>query len=103
MSDKVKLHTIIVNLITIGYGAVCGWPSAAMMELMSDESPLPTGPISLGEASWITAMICTGGLLGNFLFGWITERFGRKIPLFIVAIPQIVCRYNYYNYIGDKK
>lgn len=81
---------IAVNLITLGYGAVCGWPSAATLDLMSDESPLPTGKITLDEASWITAMICPGGFLGNFLFGWITERYGRKIPLFLAVIPQIV-------------
>lgn len=78
----------------MGYGAVCGWPSASTLLLMSDESPLPTGKITMEAASWITAMICVGGFIGNFVFAWITERYGRKIPLLLAAVPQIVRKMN---------
>jgi MFS family permease len=77
-------------LLSIGYGAVCGWPSAGTLLLMSDESPLPTGKVTMEEASWITAMICVGGFIGNFVFAWIAERYGRKIPLLLAAVFQIV-------------
>lgn len=80
-----------MNIINIGYGAVCGWPSPSLILLQSDDSPLRSGPITVEEASWIGAMMCVGGLTGTFLFGWITNRYGRKISLCLLAIPQFVC------------
>lgn len=91
-----------MNLLTTGHGIVCGWPSAAVMLLMSDESPLPTGPISIDEASWITALMCAGGLVGNFFFGWVTERYGRKLPLMSLAVPQIVCKMGEFDHLLDR-
>lgn len=80
----------IVNFLALNYGIAIGWPSSNVVLLLSNESPLPTGKVSKQEASWIVGFICVGGFIGNLLFGYITERFGRKKPLLVIAIPGIV-------------
>lgn len=86
--DLSNLQT--VNLLMVGYGITCGWPSPSIILLKSDETPLPSGPITLDEGSWIAALLCIGGLIGNILFGFITNRWGRKWPLVMISIPVIV-------------
>lgn len=81
---------LIVNLLSLGYGVVCGWSSPNIILLTSDETPLPSGKITMEEASWIASFICVGGVTGNIFFGFITNMFGRKWPLIIIAIPTCV-------------
>lgn len=64
--------------------------------LESDESPLPSGKISVDEYSSIVSLLPIGGLIGNVFWGLITNRFGRKRPLIIVTAPTIV-RHNELN------
>lgn len=78
------------NLLTASFGGACGWTSVNFLLLQSDESPLASGKLTLSEASWVVACLTFGGLWGNIVFGYIAEHFGRKWPLILVAIPQIV-------------
>lgn len=61
--------------------------------LMSDESPLPSGKISMEEATWITSLLQVGALICNIVFGYISNNYGRKIPLLVISIPMIVSFY----------
>lgn len=81
----------------VAYGVSCGWPSPSNQILMSDASPLPTGSITMNEASSVAAFSYPGGLVGNFVAGFITKNFGRKIPLLLLAIPTIVNNFNSYD------
>lgn len=74
----------------IAYGFSCGYSSPTNPLLMSENSPLPSGKITDDEASWIAALTCGGGVVGNTVAGFITNRFGRKLPLLLLAIPKIV-------------
>lgn len=49
----------------------------------------------MDEASWIVSYVYIGGIIGNMMFGYITNRFGRKWPLIIITIPIIVIVVNY--------
>lgn len=70
-------------------GLVLGWPIFLPL-LMSDDSPLPTGKITLDEASWMVSLPCFGSLFGNVFFAYLTRIYGRKKPLIAVAIPFAV-------------
>lgn len=76
----------------MGYGVTCGWTSPLIPVLTSDESPLPSGKITMEQASWIASLSCAGGLIGNIFFGVVTNSFGRKFPLIFLAIPTIVSK-----------
>lgn len=60
------------------------------MVLLSDESPLPTGKITMDEASYVASLVNAGGAIGTAFFGSITNKFGRKNPLIAITIPTIV-------------
>lgn len=79
-----------MNIASIVYGIVCGWPSPNIPILSSQDTPLPTGPLSHEELSWISSILCIGGLTGTFLFGWIGNHFGRKYPLCFLTVPLCV-------------
>lgn len=72
------------------FGLMNGWPSPALFLLTSDKSPLPTGQITLAQASWITSLKSIGMILGCAIAGILAKKFGRKWPLTVLAIPAIV-------------
>lgn len=80
----------------MGYGTVCGWPSAAFLVLQSVDSPLETGVLSLAESSWVGSVMCIGGLIGNLVFGMLANRFGRKRSLVLAGLPLIVLVFIYH-------
>lgn len=79
-----------MNILTICEGIGVGWPSPTINLLTSSESPLPSGKIDMEEASWIASLICVGGVIGNVIFGYVADKFGRKVPLILISIPMIV-------------
>ncbi|XP_055308413.1 facilitated trehalose transporter Tret1-like [Sitodiplosis mosellana] len=81
---------LVVNIFLMCYGVTCGWASPSIILLMSDETPLPSGKITMDEASYVASLICIGGLIGNIVFGFITNKFGRKIPLLFLTLPAII-------------
>ncbi|XP_055586556.1 facilitated trehalose transporter Tret1-2 homolog [Uranotaenia lowii] len=84
------LATFCVNLLTVSYGFACSWTSPSFPILMSEDTPLASGPITSEDGSWIAAQLCVGGLIGNLLAGWTAERFGRKLTACMAAVPQIM-------------
>ncbi|XP_039437009.1 solute carrier family 2, facilitated glucose transporter member 8-like isoform X2 [Culex pipiens pallens] len=84
------LATFCVNLLSLSYGFVCGWTSPSIPVLQSAETPLPSGPITTDQGSWIGAAMCVGGFLGNAVSGWMADRYGRKLTACLAAIPQII-------------
>lgn len=88
--DSTSLLPFTADIMALAYGSFCGWPSAAFLILQSEESPMTDGPISNEEASWIGAIICAGGLTGNFFFGWLSNKIGRKSTLLLTAVPMII-------------
>jgi hypothetical protein len=66
------LVTLTLDLLAFSFGASCGWTSASIPLLRSEESPLDSGAISLNDASWIASGICVGGFAGNLLVGWVS-------------------------------
>ncbi|XP_037711176.1 facilitated trehalose transporter Tret1 [Drosophila subpulchrella] len=90
-SDKYQyLAAISVNIISISYGAFCGWPSSSFLELSSEDSPLETGPLSPKDQGWVASNICLGGLFGTFLFTWLADKIGRKWSLMWMALPNLL-------------
>lgn len=85
-----NVEQISGNILSIGYGSVCGWPSASFPILQSDETPLATGPLTIEEASWVASLMAIGGALGNLLFGILSERLGGKKLLLTAAMIQSV-------------
>lgn len=58
--------------------------------LTSNDTPLPSGAITMDQASWITSLLSIGALFSNIVFGFLANNFGRKILLLLIGIPMIV-------------
>ncbi|XP_031634634.1 facilitated trehalose transporter Tret1-like [Contarinia nasturtii] len=84
------LAALVANLITIGFGVTNGWASPSLLLLKSDDSPLPSGKVTVEECSWIASLMCLGALVGNSFFGTISSKFGRKIGMLSLTLPTII-------------
>jgi SP family facilitated glucose transporter-like MFS transporter 8 len=80
---------VAVNLATFSYGTCVGWPSSAIPTLQSSEVPEGKNPLSEDDASWIGSLMFVGFLCGTPIFGYISDKFGRKIAGLFIAVPAI--------------
>lgn len=88
----IKLYIFfIVNLITLSLGSAMGYASPFLPLLMSDKTPLLSGPITIEESSWIASLFCIGALNGTFIFGALAEYFGRKPAALCMTFPIFIC------------
>lgn len=78
------------NIISLAHGCVLSWTSPVIPFLRSEASPLDSGPITIEEASWIGSLNCAGGLIGNFVYAYLADKFGRKKAILCLALPQIM-------------
>lgn len=76
-------------MATISYSIGVGWVSPMLPILLTDESPLTSGALTVEESSWVSSILCIGGLIGTILFGWMIDRFGRRMSGLLCAIPLI--------------
>lgn len=56
---------------------------------LRDENPFGR-PLTPNEESWIGSLLDLGAIVGPFPFGFLADRFGRKIGLMAIAIPHII-------------
>ncbi|XP_053692016.1 facilitated trehalose transporter Tret1-like [Sabethes cyaneus] len=80
----------VVHLVTIGYGVTVGWTAPIIPLLRSSETPLPAGPITVEQASWVGSCLCIGGMTGTILFALIHTYFGKKVGLLLLAVPHLI-------------
>lgn len=80
-----------VNLITVSHGLAIGWISPAFLTLTGPDTPM-NDLISTDMISWIGAVNNFGGLFGNFFYSWVTRRYGRKVSVCLLAVPNTVSR-----------
>ena len=66
-----------------------GWLSPALPILMSEHTPLHTGPLSLSDLSWVAGAVSVGAIAGTFLFGILSVKCGSKFAMTFCAIPCI--------------
>lgn len=64
--------------------------SPALGKLISNDTPLVTGPISIEQVSWVGSINCLGALIGSLTFGYLFTSLGSKRALLFLAIPDIV-------------
>lgn len=79
---------ILVNLLTLIYGISVGWAAPNIVLFQSEDSPI--GRLSTDQISLIASLLCAGAVVGTCFFGWISDIWGRKLVLFVVALPQML-------------
>ncbi|XP_067009327.1 facilitated trehalose transporter Tret1-2 homolog [Anabrus simplex] len=84
------LATIILDLLHLSYGLAIGWPATALPQLMSEDTPLSTGPISEEDASWLAAIFYFVAAASMPLYSFLCEKLGRKKCGYLVGIPYVI-------------
>lgn len=79
-----------VNLVTISHGSIVGWVSPALLTLTSEISPLASGPLTPEQISWLVSTVAFGNVIGIPVYEILAKRFGHRIGLIAIGIPQIV-------------
>lgn len=77
-------------------GAAFGWSSPSLPILLSSETPLASGPLTLNQASWVASVISLGSMLAIVTYGWLIEKYGRKFSSLTIAVPLIVNHLTYF-------
>lgn len=83
--------SLAVNITMILYGYASGWTSSSLLILESEEkSPLVQGKMDQNERSWVTSLFAISGVAGTLIYYAIADTVGRKMPLWSVAVPNVV-------------
>lgn len=67
-----------------------GWVSPSINILLSDESPLTTGPLTYDQLAWLGSINNIGAFCGIITFGGITMRLGCKRCILLLGVPSVV-------------
>uniref|UniRef100_A0A336KQ34 CSON014045 protein n=1 Tax=Culicoides sonorensis TaxID=179676 RepID=A0A336KQ34_CULSO len=110
MSKSIKrqyLASFCAILMMLAHGASCGWTSPSFPILQSIETPLEGGILTNEQMSWIGALLCPGGVLGTLIYGWLCDKFGRRLSACTITIPHItswifilIAKHPYHLYIS---
>lgn len=84
---------ILVDLLATSGDITLTWTSPVFPKLLkseqNDENPFGR-PLTSDEESWIGSFLDMGAIIGPFPFGFLADKFGRKIGLLAIAVPHIV-------------
>lgn len=89
-TNQITILSSSGNVVVLCHGCVVGWISPSLPILLSNDSPLASGPLTKTEAGWIGSVIPCGAFLGTMLFGILANYIGSKNSLILSIIPLIV-------------
>ncbi|XP_063923040.1 facilitated trehalose transporter Tret1-like [Zophobas morio] len=86
------LTVLTADLLATSGDVAATWTSPILPKLFSNDSNVNPfdHPITEDEGSWIGSLLNIGSIVGPFPFGYISERFGRKVALLCIAIPYMI-------------
>ncbi|VVC98715.1 unnamed protein product [Leptidea sinapis] len=77
------------NISTFVYGMEVGWMSPTTKILQSESSPLGYA-LSDTALSLVASSTCFAGAFGVTIFSYSTDKFGRKLTVIAITIPQFI-------------
>lgn len=98
ISIFVMAHAWPVNLLVLGYGCGLGWFSPALPLLLSSDTPLISGSLTVEQLSWSGSIASITSAIGSLIYGYWTVRIGTKRSLLTLFIPQLVICHSFANF-----
>lgn len=89
---EMKLLDLIIagNLLSLSFGSMNGWASVNFLELQKTDTLLPSGPLSLQQATLMMSIGIASAVIGNLMAPLFISHLGSKRGLVVFAFPQIV-------------
>ncbi|XP_055296009.1 facilitated trehalose transporter Tret1-like [Sitodiplosis mosellana] len=81
---------LIACYVIFCYGCNMGFLSPALPVLLSNNTPLASGPLTYTELSWIGSIISIGAVAGTFITGLLSILYGSKRTIVFLAFPVII-------------
>lgn len=75
------------------------WMSPSIPILLSEDTPLKTGPLTNEQLSWVGSINSIGALFGTFITGLLITFIGCKRATLLLSVPTIL--FWVLIYIGD--
>lgn len=75
--------------MVLSHGINAGFLSPALPLLLSNDTPLSTGPLTAVEVSWLGSMSSVGSMCGSFIYGMLSVWLGPKRSSVFLAFPPI--------------
>lgn len=75
--------------MALAFGCTIGWTSPAVPVLVSEKSPLSSGPLTNEQVSWIGSIDQISGLFGSLFFGFFATKFGSRYGVMLLSAPII--------------
>ncbi|KAF7279161.1 hypothetical protein GWI33_007572 [Rhynchophorus ferrugineus] len=87
-------YSVISILIATVLGYIAGtnlsWTSPEFTYLNQTDTGPFNGTLTDDQTSWISGLLSLGAALGPFIFGYLSEKIGRKYTIIATAIPFII-------------
>ncbi|XP_043269227.1 facilitated trehalose transporter Tret1-like [Venturia canescens] len=85
------IAAVLVNVASLAYGTMIGWPSPITPQLQSVDTPVGNSPMTDEETSWLTGALCVGALVSMPFCSIIAEKLGRRKTGFVMTVPFCMC------------
>lgn len=93
------IAAITANLVYMGFGTMIGSFATAAPLLLSNETPLKSGPLTNEQLSNIGSINALASIASSLAFGFIAKIIGCKRTILLLAVPSII--FFVLIYIGD--
>lgn len=67
-----------------------GFLSPALPVLLSNDTYLSTGPLTIEQLSWVGLVNSIAAIASTFICGWLSQILGAKIAMTVLGVPAIV-------------
>ncbi|XP_046813861.1 facilitated trehalose transporter Tret1-like [Vespa crabro] len=84
---------MVVNLAAMTYGSMIGWQSPMSPQLQSENPPVGTIAMTNDEVSWLSGIMCLGGIITTPMMGPLSEKLGRKLTGCLIGLPFLICSF----------
>ncbi|KAJ8932363.1 hypothetical protein NQ314_014730 [Rhamnusium bicolor] len=78
------------DLLMFISGTALTWSSPEITKLSDSTSSLLKDDVSSEEYTWVSSLVTLGAAIGPFIYGYLSNKFGRKYVLLSMGVPFLI-------------
>lgn len=88
-------------LLSFSFGSSTGWATINFVELQSENSTFPVGPLTPEQSALVISLPYAGCFMGNFAIAPLSQAIGIKRTIHLFGIPTFVRKLENSNTFSD--